>query len=205
MSDIQFSTWVHFVDLCALPIRAELRETYDAASPYQAECIAAMWHHSAMMRPNTPDTGHNPFGIANEGSFYGLSTFPDYVTAVQVWKERGSWRYYEYREGLDTQVGQLTKAVLEHDAIPAPEPEPLPERVTQPTQYDLRNWFCSNKTLRYDERVFAQWKAMCRENNLFPELIRVTEDERGQLHHFESGLKIIATPETTGAMYFDKD
>jgi len=199
MSDITFSTWVHFVDLCGLPVRDELRETYDAASPYQAECLAAMWH-AAMQTPPAP-TQKNPFGLHNEGSFYGLSTFSSYVAAVQEWLRRGIYHHYTPTGTAPNLIGSLTMKILEHDALPVPDPPPPPERVTQPTEYDLRNWFCSNKLLKYDERVYAVWVTLCTPDNLFPELVRITEDERGLLHHFENGIKIIATPDTVGRMY----
>lgn len=199
MAQIKFSTWVHFVDLCDLPIREELRETYDAAGDFQAECLACMWHY-ASAKIHAP---HNPLGIANDGSFFGLSTFESNVAAVKKWLDRQGWKLYDPVTG--TMTSKLTVGILDHDAQPEPEAEPLPERNTQPTRYDLRNWFCSNRLLKYDDAVFDLWRAICIPTNLFPELVRITEDERGRIHHFESGLKIMSTPDATGVMYFDKE
>jgi hypothetical protein len=199
MTRIKYSTWVHFVDLCDLPIRPELRETYDAAGEYQAECLAAMWHYaSANVRAT-----NNPLGLSTAGSFFGFATFASNVDAVQEWLQRESYRLYDPATGTTT--SKLTAGILAHDSQPDSEPEPLPERVTQPTQYDLRNWFCSNRLLKYDDGVFELWREIHIPYNLFPELVRITEDERGRIHHFESGLKIMSTPDSTGVMYFDKD
>lgn len=205
MSDIQFSTWAHFIGLCELPVAVELRETYDAASPYQAECLAAMWHYAAIgAGSDAIQANKNPLGVQTDGSFFGLAKFETYAECIKYWL--GKYTYNLYAPDDDPKrVGHFTKAILEYDATPPPPAEPLPERLTQPMETDLRRWFCSNNRLEYDERVYVAWRYIATNHNLFPELLRISEDERGSIYHFESGLKIICADTDTGVMYCNKD
>lgn len=205
MSDIQFSTWTHFVDICDLPIKVELRETYEAASPYQAECLAAMWHMAAVRLSSDEILANkNPLGVQTEGSFYGLASYATYEACIREWLSQYSYNLYAPSDKRN-EVGNFTKAILEFDALPVEAPEPFPARVTQPMETDLRRWFCSNTRLEYDERVFCHWREIASAHSLFPELLRISEDERGSIYHFESGLKIMCTDTSTGVMYFDKE
>lgn len=164
-----------------------------------------MWHYMAIGAASADiQAKKNPLGVQTEGSFYGLASFETYTDCIRAWLAQYTYNLYA-ASANPKHVGHFTAAILEFDATPAPAPEPPPDRVTQPMESDLRRWFCQNSRLDYDERVFATWRDISTAHNLFPELLRISEDERGSIYHFETGLKIMCTDALVGVMYFDKD
>lgn len=207
MSNIQFDTWELLLDKFDVPLRDEIRKVYEASSPFQAESLAAMLF-AVRGSPDAQllDKHNNFYGLHNEGSFYGLTAYPNCLTATIDWMNRAEYkRWIPSTTTRPNDVAQSTLSVLLFDQRQRPELEPVPDDVTQPMETDLRIWFCSNKKTEYPEDVYAIWKGICQLTNRYPELTKITEDKRGTIYHFENGLKIFMFGDKSGILNHNKD
>jgi hypothetical protein len=191
---IDLRTWHSYVTELNLPIHDELVETWEAAHPYQAECMAAMW--AAAIKEAVDEDRHNPLQLASLGSFRGLARYPTWTDAVREWIEREAYQDFTEPEGIQpnwsyTPRQKLTAQVKMRDIRGVPQREP--ERC-EPTPDELDQWwgrvFPDTKFNPLDPAC-ELWLANAAQTNQFPRLDLMSIRYNGDIvYHFSNGLRI---------------
>ena len=203
MSRIKFTTWTHFIEnVIQLPFDDEMEDTYEATGDYSLECLVELWARS-MMAGFVDLSKKNPFGFESTGSFYGKLRFPTWTAAIEEWrKRRGDWHYqWELRQ--KPTLDELYEAVVRVDTQPQPDPEPIPDRLSQPMQGDLARWYGPVQPFSIEHPVCHLWLLNASSTLRFPALLDVTETDRGEIYNFSDGLRILHTDTFTEIMYID--
>ena len=204
MSSIKFTTWTHFIEnVIEVPFNDEILDTYEAAGDYSLECLVELWARSFLASDFVDLAKKNPFGLQSEGSFYGWLRFPTWTAAVLEWrKRRGDW-HYQWEHGQKPTLDSLYEAVVRYDTTPLPDPEPIPDRLSQPMHSDLVRWYGPVQPFSPEHPVCHLWMLNASSTLRFPALVDITETDRGEIYNFSDGLRILHTDTFTEIMYID--
>jgi hypothetical protein len=200
MSDISLHTWHRIADQIELPIPAdEMVDTWEAASPYQAETLAAMWHTAAIGKIDAD--AKNPFRLRTSGSFYGQAVFDSWSDAIKTFIENEDWRTYTtHSDTSPHKVAGLTQHILDVDKLPPPVLPPDPSDPLEPRLSELIEWFGPIRKYQPDGPVSQAWLSWCRSNGVFPTLVQINGEAGRTIYSFANGLRILWDGETATPM-----
>lgn len=191
MSDISLNTWHRIIDQIDLPIPAdEIVDSWSAASPYQAETLAAMWHTAAISQIDVD--AKNPFRLRTSGSFYGQAAFDSWSDAITAFIDNGDYKTYETNgDTAPNKVMSLTQHIIDTDKIPVPPPPPDPADPLEPRLSELIEWFGPIRKYQPDGPVSQAWLSWCRSNGVFPTLVQINGEAGRTIYSFANGLRIL--------------
>ena len=196
MSKIKLSTWHRIVDKIDLPIPLdEMESTWEAADPFQAETLAAMWHTAAIDKID--HDAKNPFRLRTSGSFYGQAVFNSWADAIHAFIDSGEYTTYCISNSSSPQkIMALTQHIIDTDNLPPPASEPIPDDPLEPRLSELIDWFGPIRKYQPDGPVSQAWLSWCRSNGVFPTLVQINGEAGRTIYSFANGLRILWDGET---------